>query len=42
MVFNNAYHFEVEARLNNMQKFSSYLEENTTLLHYRHQLVNAV
>jgi hypothetical protein len=34
--------FEAEARLNNIQEFSPYRKENTTLHRYRDQLVNAV
>jgi hypothetical protein len=34
--------FEAEARLNNIWEFSPYLKENTTLRHYKDQLVNAV
>jgi hypothetical protein len=36
------YPFESEARLNNIYEFSLYLKENTTLHHYKDQLVNAV
>jgi hypothetical protein len=32
----------VKARLNNIYEFSPYLKENTTLHHYKNQLVNAV
>jgi hypothetical protein len=31
-----------EAHLNNVQKFSSYIKQNTTRLHYKDQLVNVV
>jgi hypothetical protein len=31
-----------EARLNSIQEFSPYRKENTTLHHYKDQLVNAV
>jgi hypothetical protein len=34
--------FEAEVSLNNIQEFSQYLKENTTLYHYKDQLVNAV
>jgi hypothetical protein len=34
--------FETEARLNNILEFSAYRKENTTLHHYKDQLVNAV
>jgi hypothetical protein len=34
--------FKAEARLNNIYEFSPYLKENTTLHHYKDQLVNAV
>jgi hypothetical protein len=34
--------FEAEARLNNIWELSPYLKENTTLHHYKDQLVNAV
>jgi hypothetical protein len=34
--------FEAEADLNNIQKLSPYRKENTTLHHYKDQLVNAV
>jgi hypothetical protein len=34
--------FEDEARLNVIEEFSPYLKENTTLHHYKDQLVNAV
>jgi hypothetical protein len=34
--------FWAEARPNNIQEFSSYRKENTTLHHYKDQLVNAV
>jgi hypothetical protein len=34
--------FEAEARLNNTYEFSPYRKENTTLHHYKDQLVNAV
>jgi hypothetical protein len=34
--------FEAEACLNVIQEFSPYLKENTTLHHYKDQLVNAV
>jgi hypothetical protein len=34
--------FEAEARLNNIQESSPYLKENTTLHHYKDQLVNTV
>jgi hypothetical protein len=33
---------EAEARLNNIKEFSPYRKENTTLHHYKDQLVNAV
>jgi hypothetical protein len=36
------YPFEAEARLNNIYEFSPYRKENTTLHHYKDQLVNAV
>jgi hypothetical protein len=35
-------HFKAEARLNNIQEFSPYLKENTTLHHYKDRLVNGV
>jgi hypothetical protein len=34
--------FEAEAYVNVVQKFSPYRKENTTLHHYKDQLVNAV
>jgi hypothetical protein len=34
--------FEAEARPNNIQESSPYLKENTTLHHYKDQLVNAI
>jgi hypothetical protein len=34
--------FEAETRLNKISVFSPYLKENTTLHHYKDQLVNAV
>jgi hypothetical protein len=34
--------FETECRLNIIWEFSPYLKENTTLHHYKDQLVNAV
>jgi hypothetical protein len=34
--------FKAEARLNNIYEFRPYLKENTTLHHYKDQLVNAV
>jgi hypothetical protein len=34
--------FEAEACLNVIYEFSPYLKENTTLHHYKDQLVNAV
>jgi hypothetical protein len=34
--------YETEARLNNIYDFSPYRKENTTLHHYKDQLVNAV
>jgi hypothetical protein len=34
--------FKAEARLNNIYEFSPYRKENTTLHHYKDQLVNAV
>jgi hypothetical protein len=34
--------FKAEARLNIIEEFSPYLKENTTLHHYKDQLVNAV
>jgi hypothetical protein len=34
--------FEGEARLNNIYESSPYRKENTTLHHYKDQLVNAV
>jgi hypothetical protein len=34
--------FEAEARLNIFYQFSPYRKENTTLHHYKDQLVNAV
>jgi hypothetical protein len=34
--------FEAEAYLNNIYEFSPYLQENTTLHHYKDQFVNAV
>jgi hypothetical protein len=34
--------FEDEARLNVISESSPYLKENTTLHHYKDQLVNAV
>jgi hypothetical protein len=34
--------FEAEARQNNIYEFSPYRKENTTLHHYKDQLVNAV
>jgi hypothetical protein len=37
-----SYPFEAEARLNNICKFSPNRKENTTLHHYKDQLVNAV
>jgi hypothetical protein len=38
----NHFRFEAEARPNNSYDFSPYLKENTTLHHYKDQLVNAV
>lgn len=35
------YPLETEADLNNISKFSSCLNENKTLLHHKHQFVNA-
>jgi hypothetical protein len=40
IIFN--YPFEDEACLNVIYEFSPYLKENTTLHHYKDQLVNAV
>jgi hypothetical protein len=37
----NSWHFEAEARLN-IKEFSPYRKENTTLHHYKDQLVNDV
>jgi hypothetical protein len=34
--------FDIIADLNNTYEFSPYLKENTTLRHYKDQLVNAV
>jgi hypothetical protein len=35
-------HFKPEVHLNNIEEFSPYIIENTTILHYKDQLVNAV
>jgi hypothetical protein len=42
VVLSSVKSFEAEARLNNIYEFSPYLKENTTLHHYKDQLVNAV
>jgi hypothetical protein len=34
--------FEAEARLNNIEEFSPYCKENTTLHHFKDQLINVV
>jgi hypothetical protein len=35
------YTFEAEAHLNNIERLSPYLKENTTPLNYKNQLINA-
>jgi hypothetical protein len=41
-IITSCFHFEAEARLDDIYEFSPYLKENATLHRYKDQLVNAV